>query len=87
MPSKPIMHANKGKLVFLNNGSYDQLHSSILRVLGKDAPFAPITIQGSMLSWAPLKPDKYISIDKAPDDISGSLLVLWEQLKKDLLPR
>lgn len=87
MPSKPIMHANKGKLVFLNNGSYDQLYSSILLVLGKDAPFAPLTIQGTTLSWSPVKPGRYISIKDAPEDISGSLLVLWEQLKKDFRPR
>lgn len=86
MPLKPIKHANKGNIVFLNNGSYDQLFSHILQVLGKDAPFIPLTIQGPNLSWIPVKSGKYMSLAQAPDDILGSLGLLWEQMKNDLLP-
>lgn len=87
MAAKYIKHANKGNIVFLSNSNYDQLYSSILFALGKNAPFAPLTIQGSNLSWSPAKSGNYRSITEAPDELLGTLGMLWEQTKKELRPK
>lgn len=87
MAAKSIKHANKGNIIFLSNSNYDQLYSSILFALGKNAPFAPLTIQGSNLSWTPAKSGNYRSITEAPDELLGTLGMLWEQTKKELKPK
>ena len=87
MAAKSIKHANKGNIVFLSNSNYEQLYSSILFALGKDAPFAPLTIQGSNLSWSPAKSGNYRSITDAPEELLGTLGMLWEQTKKELKPK
>ena len=87
MAAKSIKHANTGNIEFLSKSSYDQLYSSILFALGKNAPFAPLTIQGSNLSWAPRVSGNYRSITDAPDDLIGTLGLLWEQTKKELQPK
>lgn len=87
MATKSIKHANKGNIIFLSNSNYDQLYSSILFALGKNAPFAPLTIQGSTLSWSPAKSGNYRSITEAPDELLGTLGMLWEQTKKELRPK
>lgn len=87
MSLKPIKHANKGNIVFLSNSNYDQLFSSIQFALGKNALFAPLTISGSSLLWTPVYDGLYRSITDAPEEIKGTLVVLWEQTKKDLLPK
>lgn len=87
MAAKSIKHANKGNIVFLSNSNYDQLYSSILFALGKNAPFAPLTIQGSNLFWSPVKTGNYRSITEAPDELLGTLGILWEQTKKELKPK
>ena len=83
MPIKVIKRANKGNIVFQSNANYEQLYSSILRVLGRDAPFAQLVAQGSMLQWKPVDGGSYKSITEAPDEV----LVLWEQTRKKLAKR
>lgn len=83
MPVKAIKHVNKGNIVFQSDVNYEQLYVSILRILGPDAPFAPLTIQGAMLLWTPVKPGVYKSLADAPDEV----LVLWEQMRMDLKKR
>ncbi|WP_277122203.1 hypothetical protein [Bacteroides ndongoniae] len=83
MPSKAIKHANKGDIVFSSKANYDQLYSSILRVLGRTAPFAPLTISGNTLMWIPQKSGNYKSLSEAPDEV----LALWEKMEKDLRER
>lgn len=83
MPIKAIKHVNKGNIVFQSQANYDQIYSSILKVLGKDAPFAPLTIQGAELLWNPVEKGTYKSLSEAPDEV----LVLWEQVRKELQKR
>lgn len=83
MPIKAIKHVNKGNIVFQSQANYDQIYSSILKVLGKDAPFAPLTIQGAELLWNPIEKGTYKSLSEAPDEV----LVLWEQVRKELQKR
>lgn len=83
MPVKAIKYVNRGNIVFMSDANYEQLYGSILKILGPDAPLAPITMKGSMLLWIPPKPGNYKSLTDAPDEV----LVLWEQVRKDLLKR
>lgn len=80
--AKKIKHANKGEIVFLSNGSYEQLHTSILQILGKDAPFAPVRISASAVVWENNTKYDFTSIVDAPEDIRGQLMLLYEQQSK-----
>ena len=87
MPQKTVKNFKKGEISFLADGSYDSIHSSILRVVGKDAPFASTLISGNSVMWMTDTNDKYTSITNAPEELQGVLGLMWEQLKKDLYPR
>lgn len=83
MPIKAIKHVNKGNIAFQSKANYDQIYSSILKVLGKDAPFAPLTMRGAELLWNPIEKGNYKSLSEAPDEV----LVLWDQTQEDLRKR
>lgn len=87
MPQRTIKNTKKGNISFLAGGNYDSLYSSILKVVGKDAPFAPMSLTTTSVTWMSIGNDSYKSIDEAPDDIKGALCLMWEQLKKELSPR
>lgn len=80
--TKKLKHAGKGEIIFLSNGNYAQLYTSILQTLGKDAPFAPISITSSTVAWENNSRSDFKSIADAPDDIKGSLLLLYEEESK-----
>lgn len=77
--AKKIKHASKGEIVFLSKGSYDQLHTSILQTLGKNAPFAPVRISATAVVWENNTRYDFKSISDAPEDIRGQLMLLFEQ--------
>lgn len=80
--AKKIKHASKGEIVFLSKGSYDQLHTSILQTLGKNAPFAPVRISTTAVVWENNTRYDFKSIGEAPEDIRGQLMLLFEQQSK-----
>ena len=87
MPQRTIKNTKKGNISFLAGGNYDSLYSSILKVVGRDAPFAPMNITSNSVAWMSTGSEVYKSIADAPVEIQGILGLMWEQLKKDLLPR
>lgn len=80
--AKKIKHASKGEIVFLSKGSYEQLHTSILQTLGKNAPFAPVRISTTAVVWENNTRYDFKSISDAPEDIRGQLMLLFEQQSK-----
>ena len=80
--AKKIKHASKGEIVFLSKGSYEQLHTSILQTLGKNAPFAQVRISTTAVVWENNTKDDFKSISDAPEDIRGQLMFLFEQQSK-----
>lgn len=80
--AKKIKHASKGEIVFLSTGSYDQLHTSILQTLGKNAPFAPVSISTTTVAWDNNSPFEFKSVADAPEEIRGELMLLFEQLSQ-----
>ena len=80
--AKKIKHASKGEIVFLSKGSYEQLHTSILQTLGKNAPFAPVRISPTAVVWENNTRYDFKSIGEAPEDIRGQLMLLFEQQSK-----
>ncbi len=80
--AKKIKHASKGEIVFLSKGSYEQLHTSILQTLGKNAPFAPVSISTTTVVWENNTKYDFKSISDAPEDIRGQLMLLFEQQSK-----
>lgn len=80
--AKKIKHASKGEIVFLSKGSYEQLHTSILQTLGKNAPFAPVSISTTIVVWENNTKYDFKSISDAPEDIRGQLMLLFEQQSK-----
>lgn len=86
MPQRIIKNSKKGNIAFLAGGNYDSLYSSILKVVGKNAPFAPVNITSNSVVWMSNGDEQYKSIVDAPVEIQGVLGLMWEQLKSDLLP-
>lgn len=80
--TKKIKHASKGEIIFLSNGNYAQLYTSILQTLGKNAPFAPISITSTTVVWENNSRSDFKSIMDAPDDIKGQLFFLYEEESK-----
>lgn len=87
MPMKTIKNAKKGNISFLAGGNYESIYSSILKVVGKDAPFAPLIITTTSIAWLSNGKERYVSIVDAPSEIQGVLGLMWEQLKNELRPR
>lgn len=87
MPSKPIKHVNKGNVVFLQDANYEAIYVNICRILGKDAPFANIELRANEVIWTQGKVGKYWSIMDAPNDLKGTLVMLWEHTQQELRPK
>lgn len=87
MPAKPIKHVNKGNVVFLQDANYEAIYVNICRTLGKDAPFASIELRANEIIWTQGKSGKYRSIIDAPNDLKGTLVMLWEHIQQELRPK
>jgi len=87
MSQRIIKNTKKGNISFLAGGNYESLYSSILKIVGRNAPFAPMNITSNSVAWMSIGDEQYKSIAEAPAEIQGVLGLMWEQLKKDLLPR
>lgn len=84
MPLKVIKSEKKGNISFNSAvGNYEGLHAAILKVLGKDAPFAEIGYSGNSIVWKAPAELNFKSLMDAPIEIQGELGQMWEQLKKD----
>lgn len=87
MPAKPIKHVNKGDVAFLQEANYEAIYVNICRTLGKDTPFASFELRASEIIWTSNKSDKFRSIIDAPNDLKGTLVMLWEYTRQELSPR